>query len=327
MRKSRLFNVQQVIETPDSDSASLDLEVWCCKICQLDFVNENDQLMMCERCEGAFCIKCLNMETSVYDTLKNRPDVHWYCVACDKQAMTAIKADWEIEERCATYMVTLCEKMDALKVDIDQKADKATVDVLSAEIKCTRKLVDGANADIVQLSDRIELIRNEAEEIEKRKHNLIVKGLPECEIPDYNLDDEGLRASTAALDGELCDQLFHSIGVKASPKYVRRLGKKRDGRSRVVKVVLTNEEEKKQLLKNSPTVRKVDPKTVAFDPSKIFICPDLTILQREEDYKLREELKKRRQDDPNWIIRGKKLFRKDIPSAPDPQRVGGRKSE
>ena len=94
-----------------------------------------------------------------------------------------------------------------------------------------------------------------------------------------------------------------------------------------MKVVLTNEEEKKRLLRNSPTVRKVDPKTVAFDPNKIFICPDLTILQREEDYKLREELKKRRQDDPNWIIRGKKLFRKDIPPAPDPQQVGGRKSE
>ena len=53
---------------------------------------------------SATCIQCLNMESKVYDLLKGRMDLHWYCGECDKQAMATIKADWEIEEKYAAYM-------------------------------------------------------------------------------------------------------------------------------------------------------------------------------------------------------------------------------
>ena len=73
-----------------------------------------------------------------------------------------------------------------------------------------------------------------------------------------------------------------------------------------------------QATRSGPKVRNVDASMVSFDPTKVFISPDMTILQRQEDLKLREELRRRRQENPNWSIRGKKLVLKTPPAPPAP---------
>ena len=215
--------------------------------------------------------------------LKLRQDVHWYCPSCDKQAMTAIKADWEIEERCAAYLKGLDDKLVGMQASIDKKADKATTDNLAADVMFTKKLVEGANADIAKLSDRIELVHKESVEIEKRKKNVIIKGLPEdaqsTHYPGENRADVGSNESTGKIksqDESACIQLFNSIGIDVTPKSVHRLDKKKsDGKPRPVKVVLHKEEDKKRILRNGPHVRNVDSDKVSFDPGKVFICPDI----------------------------------------------------
>ena len=332
------YLTQQGTDSQDTDKDTDPvLEVWCCKSCNIEFSNDDDKLMQCERCDGATCIKCLNMDSSMYEMLKGRLDVHWYCPACDKQAMTAVRSDWEIEEKCAAYMASVTERLDTMQCSIDLKADKATVDKLNVDVKSTQKLVEGANADIAYLSDRIELMRNEPAEIEKLRKNIVVRGLPEIDASanhgklssqsqsDCVSDSEGQAQPTP--DERTCKQLFNSIGIDVTPKSVHRLGKKKtDGTPRPVKVILQNEEDKKRVLRNGPHVRNIDPDKVSFNPSKVCISPDMTILQREEDFKLRDELRRKRLVDPNWIIKGKKLFLRTSLTRqpkPDPPRSQG----
>lgn len=335
-KQGEKFAPQQKLDTGDRGTgpgvtgSSLENEIWRCKVCNLDFCSDDDKLMKCGRCDGPTCIKCLDMDTEMYEVLTSRVDVHWYCTACDRQAMSAIKTDWEIEEKCAAYMATLNKKFDDMQSNLDQKADKTSMEKLSADVMATQKVVEGVNADIVKLSDRIELMHKEPEEIEKRKKNILIKGLPECrksiaedarhQDKDIELDD-----TVDMSNEEICDQLFNSMDIKVTPKSVHRLGKKKlDGKPRPIKVVLESEEDTKLLLRGGPKVRRVNPEGVSFNPSKVFISPDMTILQREEDFKLREELRRKRISDPNWIIRGEKLFLKtqvpprDLP----PDRVG-----
>ena len=302
---------------PNSQSVSTS-EVWCCKVCKVIFTDESDKLMQCERCDGATCIQCLNMESKVYDLLKGRMDLHWYCGECDKQAMAAIKADWEIEEKCAAYMSSLTLRMDSMQQEINRKAEKATVDTTNIRL-------DGTNSDIVKLSDKIELLYREPEEIEKRKNNIVIRGIPEHEgrgsngeEEDEEDNDDDVSNHDVMSDIDACTELLHSIGVDITPKSVHRIGKKYDGRSRPLKVILNSEKEKQCAIRSGPKVRSVNPTSVSFDPTRVFISPDMTILQRQEDIKLRDELKKKRLSNPNWTIRGKKLILRNPPAPPDP---------
>ena len=306
------------------DITSNQSEVWSCKLCSIEFSDEDDRLMQCERCDGATCIKCLGMEPVVYDMLKGRVDLHWYCGPCDKLAMSAVRADWEIEEKCAMYMAKINSKIDEMQTNIDKKADKAIVDDLCVEVATTKKLLEGANSDIAKLANRVDLMQNEPDEIEKRKKNIVIRGLPEhgtTTVENEQISDDNVSTTDLVMsDMDACIELLNSIGVDdVTPKAVRRLGKKnQDGKPRPIKVILSSEDEKTRVIKRGPKVRRVDPDGVSFDPTRIFVCPDMTILQREEDIRLRGELKKKRADDPNWIIKGKKLVRRTpLPEPPD----------
>ncbi len=311
----------QISQDPDNP------EVWSCMKCKVDFGNDNDKLMQCERCDGATCTKCLGMDDGAYDLLKGRLDLHWYCGTCDKLAMSAVKADWEIEERCASYMASITSRLDKMQESIDMKASKAVVDDIAVHVGTNKMLIDGANSDIIKLSHKIDLMYKEPEEIEKRKRNVVVRGLPERHTSaegdlsdgDQNTDDVSI-VHTDMSDMDVCNELFESIGVQVTPKAVHRLGKRKpDGAGRPIKVILNTEEEKTNILRSGPKVRNVDSDSVSFDPTKIFICPDMTILQRQEDVKIRQELRKKREEDPNgmWIIRGKKLIRRNpLPARP-----------
>ena len=298
----------------DDDAASAG---WSCKECNVKFVSEDAKMLQCERCDGATCITCLRMDANAYELLKCRMDLHWYCGTCDRQAMSATKADWEIEERCAMYMKTLT-RSDDMQSDLEKKAGKATVDNLHAEMITTKLLVEGANADIAKLHDKIELMQKEPEEIEKRKKNIVIRGLSEHEPEDVKPEIENV-SDTKKFDFEVCEELFDSFGVDVTPKAVHRLGKKNpDGNPLPLKVIMSSEDDKMKAIRNGPKVRNVDASFLSFDPTKVFISPDMTILQRQEHLRLRDELRRRRQENPNWSIRGEKLVLKTPPSPPAP---------
>ena len=161
--------------------------------------------------------------------------------------------------------------------------------------------IAGVNQDIKSIASKVNLLRNENEEIEKRKLNIIVKGIPESpDKPDEDLANEVLR--------NICDYDMEFSKVE-------RIGRNReDGKPRPMKIRFHREEDRSNAIKNATKIRKA--KNVTFDTKIVFIMPDMTKLQRDEDLELRKCLSEKRLTDPNWIIRHGRLVKKKTDQGP-----------
>ena len=67
-------------------------------------------------------------------------------------------------------------------------------------------------------------------------------------------------------------------------------------------------ETRNNIISLGPRVRNAQ--KVHFNPKTVFIGPDHTKLEREQDIKLRKELAKKRESDPNWLIKNGRIVRK-----------------
>ena len=75
-----------------------------------------------------------------------------------------------------------------------------------------------------------------------------------------------------------------------------------------LKIVLVSTETRNNIISRGPRVRNAQ--EVHLNPKTVFIGPDHTKLEREQDIKLRKELAKKRESDPNWLIKNGRIVRK-----------------
>ena len=132
----------------------------------------------------------------------------------------------------------------------------------------------------------------ENQEKMNKKHNLIFAGIPE---PSEN--DNESESDTAVIN-----EIHRELGVTVNcVSRVSRLGKKgpkprivlvqyRDSDSDARATILRKAKQLRHLSNDSPL-------------SSVFIIPDLTKKEREDSWKLREELKRRRRNGENVVIR------------------------
>jgi hypothetical protein len=124
---------------------------------------------------------------------------------------------------------------------------------------------------------------------EVRAKNLIIFGLEEKET---TLDDTAdSLGETLKNCGLACDNLGSSIS---------RLGPKKEGKTRPVRLRLSSESQKWEFL------RRINGKRL----QGVFARLDLNREEQESDFLLRQELRKRRQDNPcqRYIIRNKQVI-------------------
>jgi hypothetical protein len=133
---------------------------------------------------------------------------------CEKPALSAVLCDKDIEERCALYMEKVNKKIEDLEEKMTHKADKAQTDKLASDIQVVDGKVDGVNADVRKLAKQVSLIRREAEEQEKSKKNVVIRGLSESEL----ISDE-----------TQVEEVLKAIDVSEKPTKIERLGKKQEG--------------------------------------------------------------------------------------------------
>ena len=137
-------------------------EVRKCEICNVDFINLDDELLQCERCFNCNCCSGYFKMSKMYQMMSCRPDMHWFCSVCEIPAMSAVHADKEIEERCEAYFQIITDKIDKMQVEIGNKAENVEVESVKADIVTVSNRVDKVNSDFLSL--RIELnccIRNQ----------------------------------------------------------------------------------------------------------------------------------------------------------------------
>jgi len=75
---------------------------------------------------------------------------HWYCKYCEKDALTSIRNDREIEEKCKLHMVKLNERIDVLKTTLASKEDENFVETVDTKSKQNSQKISGLASDLEQ---------------------------------------------------------------------------------------------------------------------------------------------------------------------------------
>lgn len=274
-----------------------------CKKCELE-VKDNENGVQCELCESWGHGKCYGVSEKGYEVLRLQ-EVMWVCQGCrpwveDKLRVTRVEhklMEMEIEQTKSKIVLdnfgqTLDKGIRDLKdLESQRKNDISMIEDkikqlennLNTKIEEVKSLVitDSLNREInnkelqtnvanntIPLCTRRDIL--EEIELDKRKNNLILKGIQEGQ----NLD-EIVKGVVFKLGGE--------AGVRAI-RNVIRVGKMRDRFHRPVRVEFTGSEVKVSILRNAVNLAGTEFR-------EIYLAPDLTPKQQMQDKLLRDKLK------------------------------------
>ena len=192
-----------------------------------------------------FCSDCSLVDKAILASIiKNKSKcLNWFCESCELAALSAVSVDRDIEERCSIYLESVTNRIVQLENLAPLKADKVALDACETKMNVVINQVSEAFEDISRLSNKMELMRNEAAETERRKNNIIIRGLPE----DSDLTND-----------QLATEILNAINVEPNFSKTERLGAKRsDGKPRPLRIRLGSSNLKDQAVKNAARIRRV----------------------------------------------------------------------
>ena len=205
----------------DMAAVSFDHEVHdtekTCGKCK-DLIDDDEKALQCEFCATWFCLGCTEVPDRMYDLLQDKaiPSFLWTC------------------NSCIHAIPTIKNLGNALRgVREDQVETKAEVTKLNIKVDKLEASID------TKVQDAIEAYR----ERENRKCNVIIHNIPESDKAESAVrKDDDVRELT---------QLFEDgLGVPYQDFEIKstiRLGKKVDGKRRLIKVELGTVKTKKEI--------------------------------------------------------------------------------
>ena len=124
--------------------------------------------------------------------------------------------------------------------------------------------------------------------------NIILHSVPESEavVAKDRMKEDMVKFTS------ICDSVLEVEGCEMES--CSRLGKKEEGRNRLIKVTLKSIAMKRAVLQNAKKLRQSE------DPilKRVYITPDLSVKDREEQKRLRQELRERTDNrEENLVIR------------------------
>jgi len=248
-----------------------------CGICKKK-VRSDQNGISCDSCEMWYHCGCVKMSVDEYKCIqKLGKRLTWNCGRCG----ISLK---EQNDRLKEENKKLIELLRNLEMKIDHK-----IEGIKHEVK---------NSIAKQVKDEIIEEIKEEEEKKKRQKNLVVYKIEES--TNENKEERELE------DKEKCLNLMNRcLEIKVENNDIEKLVRlgRRNENNRPLLVIMREKDKKYEILSNASKLRNAQEE----EHRKVYISPDLTIKQREENKKLREELKRRRENGENLYIKGGKL--------------------
>ena len=259
-----------------------------------------DNALQCDRCHSWSHVGCVGVTKKAYETLCELKTTMWFCKGCFKVA----KQEMEGASALKNSIKSVKDDLAAIKMELMKKST-----ITGTEVAATGS--NSAKSEVKQdLEGKLESVMKEREEVERRKLNIIIHGLPEKRTDGTERSDvEALR--------ETCCELLNIPEVQAT--HLTRLGGKEAPRSyrekngssvrpwvRPLLVKLKDEDTKYKMLRATKELRNKE--------SHIYITMDLTPKQREAERELRNKCKmlneqNKESDTEAYIQRGQIAFR------------------
>ena len=270
-----------------------------CNKCNKDVIS-GDKSIQCEICQGWAHASCFGINDQGWEVLKLN-EVLWVCGGCrgrlddkirilkleDRQtemeldvSKFKLEQEFVIQEFRKNFS-DIFNKIDSNKNDVDIKIEEfknsignlkndsnIPTNVNSENSNCP----NASNVNCINLCTRRDIV--EEIEIDKRKGNLIFKGIKETQN-----GEEIIKKVVTKLIGEEGESIISGV---------TRVGKVREGFNRPIRVVFNNAEKRGIVLSKASTLNGGEFKT-------IYISPDLTPKQQLQDKTLRTKLKEFRE--------------------------------
>ena len=193
------------------------------------------------------------------------------------------RIDFSFKKAFHNLFLTFYEKAESLfagsLADINSKLDqlvKGFADI-QLEKQNSEEILDK------RIEEKVKEVIFEEKEKEKRKLNLIAFHVPEAATGSTKME----RMTHEQL---YLNDILSELKVAAEIEDIVRLGKEVEGKARPLKFKVKTVEVKKEILSEAKELKNNGNETMC----KVFICPDRTPKQREENRKLVAELKRRR---------------------------------
>ena len=319
----------KVVDTADSDS------IWNCGKCQINIISDKEQALVCEVCDGKFCLKCTNFSISEYKHLRALPrdDVWWICENCIvivKEKSIHYQTVQSIEKKIVHIEQKFSSAVDEIKsslvnlntsvvdsigskieIEINKsvtektltksfseavKASSSTnIDQIAAKVKET--IVPSVS--VVMQEQRVQMLKDDTLR-EERAKNVVIHKMPE--LSGNN------REARFAHDKENVQKIMEQLGVDLEPKNIFRLGrfdheKDQDGKCRPLRLIFESKEDRDRVLRNRYKLGEWEDESPL---KKVQLNYDLSKEERQEvNNKLSEaKTKTNSQEEYFWKVRG-----------------------
>lgn len=288
-------------------------EQWKCKDCNKIFTDSNAKMLECERCRSHHCTKCLGKTDEEYEVLQDS-DSMWFCISCREVIQKSIVTDLKIEERCKAIMEEYESRISTLEESINKKCDEERVREIINEATTQESHKDcekETKPPTLPPQANLTNIMSEINERKSREQNIVLYGIPESNSTSR---EDRIKHDTEQVNIIL--DRCNAKGGEADIAKVTRLGKyntekaQEQQKHRPLLVSLDKMDTKKALFKN---IRKLGEHE---EHKMVKISNDLTKTEREQEKKLWEEAKQKRDQNTSgeftYKVRGPPWARKVV---------------
>ena len=278
-----------------------------CVTCSKD---AGDKAILCQWCEKWEHRACAGISVDEYKILSTSSNtIMFFCSVCCPKVSMALKREdrFGITQNAINGLSTKIDEclLDQLKgvelrlqksqdhlsqklKDLESRLQAPKTSALEQQLKSLETISQQAGA---VTADTASKLVDEYRDMKRRQWNLIIYN-----VPEEDSSDSVLRK---AKDKEFFDSLIHSIGVGSVEVVdIVRLGARSPGKIRPLRVHFGNMEHRKTVLANA---RKLRDSTSSIY-KKVYINPDLSKKQREAQWKLRQELARRKEGGETGIV-------------------------
>ena len=255
-----------------------------CQICSV-VVRHDEKAVNCNKCKFWFHANCINMPNNEYNALKKTAKVKnsmWFCDKCVTDVTTMV------DDPTADPVNKLLSRINTLEHTI-QRLEHLLQVVQSGQLSYDENFDDIIERKVKEYLD-------ESKEIDKRKMNLIVNGIAESRSTESRERIEDDRNEVK--------NIFRSLGVEPDDisDLTVRLGKVSERfPNRSLLISVKSLKTKGDLMKAQVGFRQRNP------TKRLYISPDLSPRQREDNKVLVAEFKRRKGAGENVKIRSGKI--------------------
>ena len=324
---------------------------WKCQTCNKN-QTAKDPGILCNLCDGNIGLECTSYSEDVYKYLcENNIEINFICKTCKettipelRQLLEITKLQQKLKEDIEQHdtRITKCED-DIDKLQTNQNTTDTRVDQIDTRLaQLEAKMMDKDTVETIaqkclksadfpplteykqeqektqkRIQEAIESQKKEMNEVKKREDNknaLIMYGIPEQHKED--------KSEQMKSDYHTMKHLYtHRVPLNSKDLLsISRVGPHKENQIRPIRITFVDMQKRSEILRNNKNLKIYDEELecnldFCDDEDKhkhIYITTDKTKKERDDERKLREELKKRKTTEPDLIIRNGAIVKKIV---------------